>query len=118
MSRKHHAHGEAGRSFIPRQRRRLSRNDPRARLQGTRGQTPPHAALPAPHQRQSQHFIRTLFAGWAYGAIYRTSNERRDALPGWLDFYNRRRPHRSLGRQAPLERLHALNRNNVLGSYT
>jgi transposase InsO family protein len=66
---------------------------------------------------KAERFIRTLLGGWAYGAIYRTSNERRDALPGWLDFYNRRRPHRSLGRQAPIERLHALNRNNVLGSY-
>jgi transposase len=47
----------------------------------------------------------------------RDSDERHRALAGWLDFYNRRRPHRSLGRQAPLERLHALNRNNVLGSY-
>ena len=66
---------------------------------------------------KAERFIRTLLAGWAYGAIYRNSNERHDALPGWLDFYNRRRPHRSLGRQAPLERLQALNRNNVLGSY-
>ena len=66
---------------------------------------------------KAERFIRTMLGGWAYGAIYRDSDERRRALPGWLDFYNRRRPHRSLGRQAPLERLHALNRNNVLGSY-
>jgi transposase InsO family protein len=67
---------------------------------------------------KAERFIRTMPGGWAYGAVYRTSDERRRALPGWLDFYNRRRPHRSLGRQAPLERLHALNRNNVLGSYS
>lgn len=67
---------------------------------------------------KAERFIRTMLGGWAYGAVYRNSNERRDALPGWLDFYNRQRPHRSLGRQAPLERLHALNRNNVLGSYS
>jgi transposase InsO family protein len=67
---------------------------------------------------KAERFIRTLLAGWAYGAIYRNSDERHKALAGWLDFYNRRRPHRSLARQAPLERLHALNRNNVLGSYT
>jgi len=66
---------------------------------------------------KAERFIRTLLGGWAYGAIYRTSDERRHALAGWLDFYNRRRPHRSLGRQA-LERLQTLNRNNVLGSYT
>ncbi len=66
---------------------------------------------------KAERFIRTMLGGWAYGAIYRDSDERRRALAGWLDFYNRRRPHRSLDRQAPLERLHALNRNNVLGSY-
>jgi transposase InsO family protein len=67
---------------------------------------------------KAERFIRTMLGGWAYGAIYRTSDERRRALTGWLDFYNHRRPHRSLGRQAPIKRLHALNRNNVLGSYT
>jgi transposase InsO family protein len=66
---------------------------------------------------KAERFIRTLLGGWAYGAIYQNSDQRRRALAGWIDFYNRRRPHRSLGRQAPLERLHALNRNNVLGSY-
>ena len=67
---------------------------------------------------KAERFIRTLLAGWAYGAIYRNSEERRRALAGWIDHYTRRRPHRSLGRQTPLERLHTLNRNNVLGSYT
>jgi transposase InsO family protein len=67
---------------------------------------------------KAERFIRTLLGGWAYGAIYGTSDERRRALTGWIDFYNRRRPHRSLNRQAPIERLHTLNRNNVLGSYT
>jgi transposase InsO family protein len=67
---------------------------------------------------KAERFIRTLLGGWAYGAIYRNSDERREALAGWLDYYTRRRPHRSLGRQTPLERLHALDRNNVLGSYT
>ena len=67
---------------------------------------------------KAERFIRTLLAGWAYGAIYRNSHERRRALTGWVDHYTRRRPHRSLGRQTPLERLHTLNRNNLLGSYS
>jgi len=66
---------------------------------------------------KAERFIRTLLGGWTHGAIYRNSAERPRALTGWLDFYNRRRPHRSLGHQAPLERLQTLNRNNVLGSY-
>jgi transposase InsO family protein len=66
---------------------------------------------------KAERFIRTMLGGWAYGAIYGTSTERTRALPGWLDHYNRRRPHRSLNRQPPLTRL-ALMRNNAPGSYT
>jgi transposase InsO family protein len=68
---------------------------------------------------KAERFIRTLLAGWAYGAIYRSSAERAAALSGWLDFYNSRRPHGSLGHQAPMERLRALQQgNNLVGSYT
>jgi transposase InsO family protein len=67
---------------------------------------------------KAERFIRTMLDGWAYGAIYGTSDERRAALAGWLDFYNRRRPHGSLGHQPPLQRLEALRRNNLAGSYT
>jgi transposase InsO family protein len=65
---------------------------------------------------KAERFIRTMLGGWAYGAVYQTSAQRCRALPAWLDFYNRRRPHGSLNRQAPVERLHAL-RNNLVGSY-
>ena len=62
---------------------------------------------------RSKRFIRTMLAGWAYGAIYRDSAERRRALDGWLDFYNPRRPHGSLSHQPPASRL-----NNLVGNYT
>jgi transposase InsO family protein len=42
---------------------------------------------------KAERFIRTMLGGWAYGAIYRDSWQRRDALVGWLDFYNHRPPH-------------------------
>ena len=67
---------------------------------------------------KAERFIRTMLSGWAYGAIYRDSRERNAALAGWLDFYNRRRPHGSLGHQPPLQRLEALRRNNLAGSYS
>jgi transposase InsO family protein len=62
---------------------------------------------------KAERFIRTLMGGWAYGAIYATSAERRAALDGWLWHYNHRRPHGSLGHQPPIARLRAL--NNPLG---
>jgi transposase InsO family protein len=65
---------------------------------------------------KAERFIRTMLGGWAYAATYQTSTQRRRALPGWLDFYNHRRPHGSLSRQAPATRLKAL-RNNLVGSY-
>jgi transposase InsO family protein len=60
---------------------------------------------------KAERFIRTLLAGWAHGAIYRTSSERTAALDGWLWHYNHRRRHAALGRQPPVSR------TNLLGSY-
>jgi transposase InsO family protein len=36
---------------------------------------------------KAERFIRTLLNGWAYGAIYRSSQERTNALDGWLWHY-------------------------------
>ena len=66
---------------------------------------------------KAERFIRTMLAGWAYGAIYGNSQERTAALTGWLDHYNHRRPHGSLSHQPPQQRLEALRRNNLAGSY-
>ena len=65
---------------------------------------------------KAERFIRTLLGGWAYGAIYRSSTERTAALPGWLDWYNTRRPHSALGHKPPIARLNEL--NNLLVTYT
>jgi len=66
---------------------------------------------------KAERFIRTMLGGWAYGAIYGSSAERTRALAGWLDHYNRRRPHGSLNHQPPLSRLAQL-RNNAPGIYS
>jgi transposase len=60
----------------------------------------------------AERFIRTMLAGWAYGAIYSSSQERAAALDGWLWHYNHRRRHQAIGRQTPITRL-----NNLLGTY-
>ena len=67
---------------------------------------------------KAERFIRTMLAGWAYAAIYANSHERQHALPGWLYFYNHERPHRSLSRQPPIQRLEALRQNNLARTYT
>ena len=61
---------------------------------------------------KAERFIRTLLAGWAYGAVYGSSPERTAALDGWLWHYNHRRRHSALGHQPPVSR------TNLLGSYT
>jgi transposase InsO family protein len=62
---------------------------------------------------KAERLIRTMLGGWAYGAIYRDSQERTAALDGWLWTYNHRRRHSAIGRQPPITRL-----NTLLGSYT
>jgi transposase InsO family protein len=54
---------------------------------------------------KAERFIQTLTNRWAYGAIYGSSAERTAALSGWLDHYNFRRRHGSLGHQPPAARL-------------
>jgi transposase InsO family protein len=65
---------------------------------------------------KAERFIRTLLAGWAYGAIYGSSQERAAALDGWLWIYNHRRPHGSLSHKPPVARLSEL--NNLAASYS
>ena len=65
---------------------------------------------------KAERFIRTLLAGWAYGAIYGSSTERTNAVDGWLWTYNHLRPHGSLSHKPPIARLNEL--NNLAGSYS
>ncbi len=60
---------------------------------------------------KAERFIRTMLAGWVYGAVYGSSNERTAALDRWLFHYNHRRRHSALSHQPPI------NRTNLLGSY-
>jgi transposase InsO family protein len=65
---------------------------------------------------KAERFIRTLIAGWAYGAVYHSSTERTAALDGRLRYYNHQRKHSALGHHPPIARL--TERTNVLGTYT
>jgi transposase InsO family protein len=62
---------------------------------------------------KAERFIGTLVREWAYSRPYRSNSERLDALPDWLDFYNRRRPHTALGGLSPTDVV-----NNVRGDHS
>jgi transposase InsO family protein len=55
-----------------------------------------------------ERFHQTMAREWAYGLLYRSHHQRAKALPHWLDHYNTRRPHSSLGGQPPISRVHNL----------
>lgn len=62
---------------------------------------------------KAERFIQTMLREWAYARVYATSSERSRALPLWLDRYNWRRPHGSLGHRPPGSRL-----TNLAGIYS
>jgi transposase InsO family protein len=61
---------------------------------------------------KAEALIKTLLREWAYRFTYPTSNHRSRALPGYLRWYNRRRPHGSLGGRPPITRV-----SHVCGDY-
>lgn len=62
---------------------------------------------------KAERLIQTLLREWAYGRAYRSNDERAAALPVFVDFYNRARPHTALGGRSPLDAV-----NNVHGDHT
>ncbi len=53
-----------------------------------------------------ERFIQTLKREWAYAHSWPDSTERTKALRSFLRYYNRRRPHSSLGDRPPISRVH------------
>ena len=62
---------------------------------------------------KAERFIQTLLRSWAYAFAYPSSAHRARALSGWLRWYNRRRPHGSLGGRPPISRV-----SHLRGQYT
>ena len=55
-----------------------------------------------------ERFHQTMQREWGYGLVYRSHRHRNQALPHWLNHYNQRRPHSSIGGQPPISRVHNL----------
>jgi hypothetical protein len=55
---------------------------------------------------KAERFIRTLDEEWAHARIWPSSTRRNRALASFLRYYNRRRPHTSLGDRPPISRVH------------
>jgi transposase InsO family protein len=63
---------------------------------------------------KAERFIKTLINEWAYGQLYRTNDERLEALPAWVVEYNTERTHTSQGGITPMAALV----NNLHGNHT
>jgi transposase InsO family protein len=61
---------------------------------------------------KAEALVKTLLREWAYRFAYPSSNHRARALPSYLRWYNRHRPHSSLGGQPPISRV-----SQVCGSH-
>jgi transposase len=53
-----------------------------------------------------ERFHQTMTREWAHGLSYRSHRQRNQALPHWLDHYNRTRPHSALAGRPPTSRVH------------
>jgi transposase InsO family protein len=60
-----------------------------------------------------ERFHQTMAREWAYGLVYNSHRERAAALPHWLNHYNTRRPHSSIGGLPPISRVHNLRRQDI-----
>jgi transposase InsO family protein len=66
---------------------------------------------------KAERFIQSALREWAYGFVYKSSDERTDMLRQWSHHYNWHRPHQGIGGKAPMSRL-SINRNNLLQLHT
>jgi transposase InsO family protein len=62
---------------------------------------------------KAEALVKTLLREWAYRFAYPTSQHRARALPGYLRWYNRHRPHSSLSGRPPISRV-----SQVCGSHS
>jgi transposase InsO family protein len=62
---------------------------------------------------KAEALVKTLLREWAYRFAYPSSTHRARALPGYLRWYNRHRPHGSLGARPPISRVSQVCRSHT-----
>jgi transposase InsO family protein len=62
---------------------------------------------------KAERFIQTMKRRWAYRYVFRTSAMRAASLRPWITKYNHQRPHRSLGKKTPMQRLREARQQTV-----
>lgn len=60
-----------------------------------------------------ERFFQTLKREWADAHTWHSSTQRTQALPSFIRYYNRRRPHSSLADRPPISRVHNLRRQDT-----
>jgi transposase InsO family protein len=65
---------------------------------------------------KAERFIQTLLREWAYRRAYPSSQQRSDALPAWLYYYNWERGHAALRGRPPISRL--ATQNNLVAVHS
>jgi transposase InsO family protein len=60
-----------------------------------------------------ERFFGTLDTEWAHGRVWPNSTQRDRALPSFMRFYNRRRPHSAAGGRAPITRVHQVREQDI-----
>ena len=64
------------------------------------------------HNGKIERYQQTLGREWGLGLSYRSSTARAQALPHWLQHYNRTRRHSATGNQPPISRVRNLPRQD------
>ena len=82
-------------------------------LQAPRITPPLHPPRRPQTNGKVERYQQTLKRERILGRVYRSSDHRARALSHWLDYYNTRRPHSSLGGQPPISRVHNLLRQDT-----
>jgi transposase InsO family protein len=75
-----------------------------------------HLLIPARRPQVNgkvERYQQTLKREWGLGQTYQSSGHRAAALPYWLDHYNTRRPHSSIGGHPPINRVHNVCRQDI-----